>query len=332
MHSLRAAAAAIAIAVIFGSLIGCGSGGDNGVQPPGPAGAIRLEGRVVAADNAGALFPSASVTVLPAGQTVIADANGHFVFTGLDSVPLTVQVNPLYHPEYQACEILLPALTSNYLNLNVAVLPRSADTVTSLAIAPQNQVVEIGSQIPFRAAIVTSAGATGLRPTWVALGPAGRIDESGLFIATATGQSTIYAFSGTRYTTTTIRVVAQRAPAILDVLLDPTQLPAEGGQMTVTASLADADGVSSAMAIIFSPGGTSVNCPMSLVLGTANNGTWAVTDTIPPNTNLPDTNGIQAPMRYQVGVRAVDADGRVTFSDLVEFFVAGVAPPPPPPA
>ena len=328
MHSLRAAAATIIVAVIFGALVGCSSGNNNVQPPPGPAGTIRLEGRIIAADSLGALFPSASVTVNP---TVTADNNGHFAFSGLPSAPLTVEVNPAFQPEYQPCAVLLPALTSNYLNLNIAVLPRSAGTVTSIAIGPLEQTVEIGSQISFTAGIVTSAGTTGLRPTWVALGPAGSIDENGLFTASATGRSTIYAFSGERFTSTTIEVVREQGPSILDIFLDPTQLPAEGGQMVVTAPLADADGVRSAQALFFAPDGTFASAPLALVAGSAPSGTWRGTSLIPPNTNLPNASGVQAPMRYQVRVRAVDTTGRVTLSKAAEFFVAGLAPPPPPP-
>ena len=331
MHSLRAAAAAIIIAAIFGSLLGCGSGGDE-VAPPGPGGTIRLEGRVIAANNAGLLFPSASIKVLPAGQIVTADGNGHFVFTGLDSVPLTIQVNPISYPQYQPCAIVLPALTANYLNLNVAVLPRTAGTVSSLRIGPQDQEVELGAEVPFAAEIVTSSGAAGLRPTWVALGSAGSIDEDGLFTATATGESTILAFSGERSATTTIRVVNERPPAVLDVLLDPVQLPAEGGPLAVTAPIADIDGVQGAEVLFFAPNGTSVRRQMSRVAGGAQNGTWRATYTVPANNNVPDSNGVQAPMRYQVRVRAVDTGGQVALSKIVEFLVAGLAPPPPPPS
>jgi hypothetical protein len=333
MHSLRAAAAAIAVAAIFVFLIGCGGGSSPrpAPPPPQPSGTIRLEGRILAADNPSVLFPSATVTLQPSGNTTATDGNGHFAFSGLASVALTVQVNPAQQPQYLACEILLPALQRDYLNLNIALLPRSAEQVTNLAISPEDQVVEIGTQVQFLAGIQTTTGTRGLRPTWVALGTAGNIDETGVFTANAVGESTIYAFSGTKYTATTLKTVNRRAPAILDVLVDPLLLPASGGQIVVTAPVTDAQGVRVAEALFFAPDGTFVKRTMDLAAGSATDGTYRATYQVPPNNNVPDSKGVQAAQVYQVRVRAVDGSGEAALSKIVEFTVEGLSPPPPPP-
>lgn len=279
MHSLRATVVGFLVAAVVLLLVGCGGGGEAG--PPGPSGTIRLEGRVVAADNTAMTFAGAEVTVLPTGQTVVTDGLGRFAFAGLESTPLTVQVNPVYSPQYQPGAVVLPALTANYLTLNIALLPRSAGSVTALAITPQDQVVEAGALVPFSAGVVTSTGASGLNATWVALGRAGSIDANGLFTAAATGQSTILAFCGDQSAMTTIRVVAERPPTIGEVQIDPAQLPPQGGSATVTVPLGDADGVATAVALIATPSGRTVRLPMALVAGTAQDGTWRVSYNAP---------------------------------------------------
>lgn len=330
MRILRAAAMAILVAASFGALIGCGSGGDGGPPPP-PPGTIRLEGRVLAADDPGLLFPGATVTVLPAGITVTADAEGRFAFSGLDSVPLTVEVNPAFHPGYQASSITLPALTANYLNLNLALLPRAAGTVTGLTLGPQDQQVEIGGQLAFLAQVVTSGGVAGLRPTWLVLGGVGPINAGGLFTATTIGAGRVLAFSGRRSAQTTVEVVGERPPVVLDMLADPALLPPDGGALTVIASLADADGIAAATAEIITPEGALLLQPMARVAGGVRNGTWRVQYLAPPNTNVPNAAGVQAPMVYSVRVRVVDGDGAVTLSSPVSFTVSPVVAPPPPP-
>ena len=332
MQSLRAVAVVIVLGAIVVSLVGCSGSSSSAPPGPPPAGHVTLQGHITAADNAATVFPQAAVTLLPSGATGNSDSSGNFIFTGLQSMPQSVQVNPAYQPSYMAAEILLPPTAQTSLTLNIALLPRSAGTVTSIGLNPQAQQVEIGGKLQFSASIVTSAGTSGLQPTWFAVGTAGTIDARGVFTCTHVGKSTIFAFSGGMFTSTTLTVVSKRGPAILDVLVDPLQLPPGGGPIVITSPLADSDGVALAEALIFFSDGTFVRRPLALVAGVIDNGTFRATYQVPANSNIPDASGTQAPQHYQLRVRAVDGDGMVSLSKLVGFTVLSLPTPPPPPS
>ena len=319
MQSWRSVAAIIVFAAIAFLLVGCGSNTAPATSaPPGPD---SLTVNVTAADNAATVFPSAALTLLPSGATGTTNGNGTFTFTGLQSLPTAVQVNPAYQPGYAAAQISLPNAGQTSLTLDVALVPHSAGTVTSISLNPQAQQAEVGSQIQFSATIVTSAGTTGLRPTWFTVGTAGTINPNGVFTTTKIGASTVYAFSGDMFTSTTVTVVAVHGPEILQVLVDPLQLPYGGGQITVTAPVTDPVGLKTVQTLIFHPDGTFTEIPMVLASGT--NDTYRAVYTAPKNSN--PTYGTQT---YEARVRAVDNAGRVTLSAEVAFTVLGPRTPP----
>jgi hypothetical protein len=303
---------------------GCGGSSSPPPVVPPPPGPVSLTIKLTAADNAVAVFPSADLTVLPSGATGVSGSNGSFTFTGLQSMPTAVQVNPVYQPSYAAAQVNLPPTPQTSLTVDIALLPYSAGTVTSIVLNPQAQEVQIGTRLQFTASIVTSAGTTGLRPTWFSLGTAGSLDNKGVFTTTHVGSSTIYAFSGDLFTSTTLTVTGLTGPQIVQVLVDPLQSPSGGGPVVITVPIIDPVGIPTVQALIFGPNGIFTQLPMALVAGTGSNGTFRVTFQVP-------ANGTQTQQKYQVRVRAVDTQGRGTLSKLVPFTVLGLHGPPPPP-
>jgi hypothetical protein len=329
MQSRRAVAAVIIVVAFASLLVGCGGSSSPPPVGPPPPGPISLTVNLTAADSAAAVFPSANLTLLPSGATGVSGSNGSFTFTGLQSMPTAVQVTPVYQPSYAAAQVNLPTTTQTSLTVDIALLPYSAGTVTSIALNPQAQEVQIGTRLQFTASIVTSAGTTGLSPTWFSVGTAGSIQPgpgpgTATFTTTHVGSSTIYVFSGDLFTSTTLTVTGLTGPQIVQVLVDPLQLPSGGGPVVITAPIIDPVGIPTVQALIFHPNGVFTQLPMALVAGTGSNGTFRVTYQVP-------ANGTQTQQKYQVRVRAVDTGGRVTLSKLVPFTVLGLHGPPPPP-
>ena len=332
MRSPRAVAAVVVVLLFLLVLAGCGGGGGGpAAGPQQPAGPVDIEGRVVAADNLARVLPLASVVLLPSGLSTTTDGNGHFLFTDVPAGQITVQVTPTAHPGYAAAEVFLPLLPDNHLFFTVALLPRSAGQVTDLRIQPLNQEVEVGTQVQFQAEVVTDSGTTGLAPTWLAVGSAGTIDANGVFVASGLGSSTVYAFSGTKYTSTVLSTVRERGPAVLETIVDPVQLPATGGQVVITAACTDPQGIAAVEALIFDFTGNfqRVNC--SLVAGTDTDGTYRAVYHAPANSNVPDAGGLQASQDYEVRIFARDRAGNQTLTPPIRFSVQGLEPPPPPP-
>ncbi len=331
MPSPRAVAAVIVALLFLLMLVGCGGGGGGpAAGPQQPAGLLDLEGRVVAADHPARVLPLASVVLLPSGLTTTTDGDGHFLFTNVPAGQITVQVTPTAQPGYAAAEVFVPLLPQNYLFLTVALLPRSAGAVTDLRIEPLSQEVEVGSQVQFRAEVVTDRGTTGLVPTWLAVGSAGTIDAAGVFVASAVGSSTIYAFSGDKYTSTTLSAVRERGPAVLETIVDPVQLPATGGQIVITAACTDPQEIAAVEALIFDFTGNFQRVGCALVAGSDTDGTYRATYNVPPNSNLPDAGGVQARQDYEVRIFARDRAGNQTLTPPIPFSVEGLESPPPP--
>ncbi|HEY3396557.1 MAG TPA: carboxypeptidase-like regulatory domain-containing protein [Armatimonadota bacterium] len=327
-----AAIVALTLTVILTIILaGCGGGDSTTPITPPPAGEVTVVGRVTAADNPALSFPSATVTLQPSGRTVRTDTHGGFTLAHVTAGHLILDVNPLSAPTYRAAEIFVDTQAGDVVHVTVSLLPVAVPLPTDIRISPLTQSVEVQSKVQFSAQIINADGPTALRPTWLSVGTAGTIDANGLFTTTHQGVSTIFAFSGPVYTTTTITATAPAGPVIFDVVIDPLQVPASGGPVVFTIPASDAQGVETVQVLIFPPSAATITRPAALVSGTAINGTFRASYQVPANTNPTNPDGSQPPQTYRVRVRAVDGSGQVTLSAIKNFTVLGLEAPPPPP-
>jgi hypothetical protein len=334
------------VAVMLAALLiwgGCGGSSSTSTTPAQPGGAtITIEGRVVEADNPAVGLAQAIITALPSGRTTSSvqsqdlTTNGTFSLVVPLAATITLQVNPVDSPTYQAAAILIEspdATTDKIVRVSVSLLPQGAPTPTSIGLSPQNNTVEIGSIVQFTGTVETATGPASYTPSWLTLGPAGLLSSTGLFTAssTTTGVNRIYAFSGAVGATTDITVVGQRGPSIDSVTVDPLQVSASGGLVTFTIAASDGEGVASVVATIYPPGGGTVTQALTQVAGGVQSATFRTTYSVPPNSNV-IVDGVQAPQAYNVRFTATDNTSHTTLSDYIPFTVLGLGPPPPPPS
>jgi hypothetical protein len=311
------------------------------VTPPtGPT--LTIQGRVVEADHPTLGLAQCVIKAQPSGrsatslQSSTVGQNGTFVLTEVPrtSGTITLQVNPVAAPNYQAAAILIvsPAATDTVVNVTVALLPNAAPTPTSMGLSPLDLTIEIGMTVQFNGAVTAATGPTTYAPSWVTLGPAGTLSSTGLFTATAIGVNRIYAFSGAVGAQTTVTVVGQRGPFLDSVIVDPLSLSASGGTVTFTVGASDGEGVASVTATVYPPGGGTTAVPLTQVAGGTQAATFRATYAVAANSNPISGAGVQLPQTYSVRFDAVDNTGHHTLSDYTTFTVLGLGTPPPPPS
>ena len=170
----------------------------------------------------------------------------------------------------------------------------------------------------------------------------GTIDGKGNFTAQGPGSAQIVAAIGALWQTTTVTVTGSVPPLITSVILSHSTtnpISASGGPLTITCAISDADGVNISTSgspkglriEIYPPDGDVIElAPGAPVAGTIYDGTWRVVYNVPPNSNVPDSSGVQAPQLYSLRVAARDLTGAESFSRWYDFVVAGADAPPPP--
>lgn len=349
----RFACICIAMAVIVTvGLVGCGSDTEpvtpDPAQPrPHPDNAT-VSGRVVAADNVSMSLAQAEVTEPTTGRMTVTDGGGYFRLTGLPAGANTrIVVTCPRTPNYESASVTVRTEARKATTVNIAVLPVGVGTPTSLILSPSGDPppdVEQGGKLQFGAAVYVGRERVDVQPTWILSGDGvGVIDASGMFTATRPGTGLITAIAGELVATSSVIVTGPRPPQITSVLVSasPEQpVPASGGPVMITAAINDADGIRSFDAgphkglkfEIYAPDGSVLELtPGEPEPGTTiYDGTWRLTYSVPPNSNLPDATGRQAPQTYSVRVVARDLTGAVSYSQFHDFVVLGLDAPPPP--
>lgn len=320
---------------------GCGGGGGAVGPPPPPSGTAQIQGEVRAADNISMTISYAEVTAQPAAVTTITGSLGSFALTNLPAGDITLQVNPLQHPSYQAMTLVVPTEAGKITRVTVALLPTGTDPPTQITVAPSNPSVEVGGVIGFGSTVTAASGELAVMPSWLLTGDIGYIGATGQFHAQKIGTGVVAAIAGGVSAATNVTVIPPQPPDISTVIVSPFSLPASGGVVSIVAAISDGQGIDVdgdgnplVEARITLPDSSELDppLPMALDAGTLQDGTYRTTYQAPPNDNIPNMWGIQAPQTYTVHVRAWDTVGTSATSDPYDFTVQGVeAPPVPPP-
>lgn len=338
-----------ALAILTATLIGCGGGNetvvDNTSPRPSPDNA-RISGVVVQADHPDQPIAGAEVTDPFTRQTVRTASNGTFTLTGLAAGAVNLSVSATRSSDYGSMSLRVPTVANNTTYVSVALLPSSIGTPTSLTIDPHDPTVEVGAIVAFRASVMVGLNKVDVQPSWIVNNApgvtAGTIDGKGNFTALHAGSAQVTALIGSLSETTSVVVTGSVPPLITSVILSHSTtnpISASGGPLTITCAISDADGVNTSIAgspkglriEIYPPDGDVIEvAPGAPVAGTIYDGTWRAVYNVPPNSNVPDSNGIQEPQLYSVRVAARDLTGAESFSRWYEFKVAGADAPPPP--
>ncbi|MGC9316484.1 MAG: carboxypeptidase-like regulatory domain-containing protein [Armatimonadota bacterium] len=334
----------IAVAILG---FGCGGDGDGGPAPPGPGtGTATLEGKVVAASDPTLGIPDAVISVLGADRSGLSGAGGSYKIQSLPAGTWSVQVTTPRSEDYGTARADVPLIEGETTTVHFAVLPLDMAVPEQILLDPSSATIDLNGQITYRTQLVDAKNKAldSLEPTWVVTGGIGSMSPKGVFTAQSVGSGQVKAFSGNATRTSTVVVVSPRPPQINSFKLNPRTLPATGGEVYVSASIADGDGVriQDARVEIFAPGDriieldmqvsnpdTAVTCPglVNCYLEASYNATFQA----PANDNQPSADGVQAPENYSARLMVRDRTGVTSTSEFVDFTVQGIDEPPPTP-
>ncbi|HHX39143.1 MAG TPA: hypothetical protein GX715_04190 [Armatimonadetes bacterium] len=97
-------------------------------------------------------------------------------------------------------------------------------------------------------------------------------------------------------------MVDTQAPTISNPRLSPTTLDFRGGVVTISAEVTDASGISSVIATVQGPGGSTETVELAQTTGTTYSATWGASA----------NSSTTASVTYTVSVRATDTRGNVS--------------------
>lgn len=331
--------------IVAAAIISAGCDGD-GDGPPPPPGTATLTGKVVAADNTVVGLANAEVIVEGTQRSTTTGSSGLFTIANLPAGDHRVEVRTPLSDTYGTARAVVPLVAGESTNVNLAVLPLGTPVPRSIRIEPETATVDLNVRLNYRSQVLGPDGAPleGLAPTWVVRGSVGEITPDGVLTARAVGTGQVAAYVGDAQSSAQLVVVEPRAPQISSFQINPRSLPATGGEIYVSASVSDGDGVRlrDVSLQILPTGEEAIYLPMELanpdtavpLPGLPNTyidasfmATWAV----PANRNPYDARGIQADKDYAATLIVTDRSGRTSRSEIVEFVVEGIDPPPPSP-
>ncbi len=348
MHSRWALGWLTGLIVVIAMIgLGCeGGDGEGGGAPPPVTGTATLSGTVVAADDVQTTLGNALITIEGTGRQARSAADGSFTLTNLPVGTWTVNVQTPDSAEYGSANAEVPLEPNQVTQVNFAVLPIGAATPSEILLDPTNVTVDLNGRVTYHTQLVGPANEAlgGLVPTWVVSGGIGTITPEGVFTASNVGSGQVRAFAGTAAGTGTVVVVAPRPPQITSFHLTPRSLPATGGEVFISAAIADGDGVfaSDVTVEIFAPGDNIIPLRMQVTnpqtavpcVGLTNcwlDASFGVTYQVPANDNQPSPDGVQAEENYSARLTVRDTSGMSAQSPFIDFTVQGIDAPPPQP-
>ncbi|MBM3500127.1 MAG: hypothetical protein FJX74_15835, partial [Armatimonadetes bacterium] len=327
--------ALIALAVALG---GCGSGsgigGGNPPPPPPPppaAGTATIDGVVVDSQVPTVAIPGAQVVVAADAAAdapaAVTDGAGRFKLQKLAAGGVQLDVTFPSTGAYQAMRVTVDTAQKTTTFVTIAALRDEASTPTSLALSPTQAQVDVGGEVQFTAQVQSYGVPMNVTPSFSLIGDVGTLTASGLFRAAKVGTGNITAFFPGATADATVRVTAPAAPRLGTLSVSPGSLPAEGGNVYISLSTTDGDGIAGALAEITTLGRPTIPRALILESGSPKDGSWATIYPVPANSNPIGTDGVQLEQRYSARVRVTDNSGASSTTQWADFTVAGLEPP-----
>ncbi|MEA3402034.1 MAG: carboxypeptidase-like regulatory domain-containing protein [Armatimonadota bacterium] len=338
------------LVIIAVMTVGFGCGGDDGaggVAPPTPVmGTATLAGTVVAASDPTLGVSDAVISVVDANRSGLSGAGGSYRIENLPAGTWSVQVTTPRSEHYGTANAEVPLNENETTTVHFAVLPLDVSVPEQILLDPTSATIDLNGQITYRTQLVSASSKAldSLEPTWVVTGGIGSMSPTGVFTAQSVGAGQVQAFSGSARRTSTVVVVSPRPPQINSFRLNPQILPATGGQVYISASIADGDGVrvQDAKVQVYAPGDriieldmqvsnpeTAIACPG--LVNCYRQASYNTTFAAPANDNQPTADGVQAPENYSARLLVRDRTGMTSTSEFVDFTVQGIDQPPPRP-
>jgi len=337
---------AIIVGVAFIALVvalgGCGSGtglpGGNPPPPPPPppaAGTATIDGVVVDSETPTVEIAGAQVVVAAEAAAdapaVVTDGAGRFRLTKLAAGGVELDVTFPSTPAYQAMRVTVDTAEKTTTCVSIAALRDEASTPTSLTLSPAQAQIDVGGEVQFIANVQSYGAPMNVTPSFSLIGNIGTLSASGLFEATKVGTGDVTAFFPGAAAQATIQVTAPAPPKLGTLSVSPGNLPADGGEVYISLSTTDGDGIAGAQAEIATLGRSTVKRALVLETGNERDGSWATIYPVPANGNPIGPDGVQLEQRYSVRVRVTDKSGASSTTKWADFTVAGLEPPPGPP-
>jgi hypothetical protein len=313
-------------------LAGCG-GGAASPPGPGPVNTATIQGTVVRADIPTSGIGGATVEVRSAtGQVLgsaVANGAGQFQLAGLPTGDVSLFADTPNEGTYDSQEVPDLHLDNNdVLQVVIAILRLGDPPPTRINLTPTQAIIDIRGHVNFNGAVVSDGVILNAVPTFILTGAIGAVDRTGYFTATQVGLGQLIAVSGGAQAAAGIEVTPARNPQVTTYLVAPLSLRASGGDVTITVTAHDGDGILQVIAEVYKPDTSQENVVMPQ--DPLTDETYRVTYGVPPNSNPIDGLGHQDVQRYPIRVRVQDTFGNTTYTAFVEVAVDGIDTPPPP--
>lgn len=262
-----------------------------------------VEGKTATATITVTPVPVASIAVTPATSSLVVggtvqlsattkDAAGNVLtgrtvtWTSSDQSVATVDGNGLVTAHALGSATITATSETKTATAQITVASASVATV---AVSPSNVTILQGATTQLTATTSDASGhvLTGRTVTWSSSDASkAKVDANGLVTGVAYGQVVITATSEGKTGTATVSVGDGSAPVLANLTITPNPVDVTSGDKTVTATahITDAGGSGVAQFAITAtaPHGAFTNCvDTSLDSGTASDGTWSCTFTIP---------------------------------------------------
>jgi hypothetical protein len=286
---------------------------------------------VVDATNVGIPINGALVAVVGTAVNALSNAQGALTLSGLPAGTVTLDVSFPSTGAYRAMQVPVATVADAVTQVSIAAVPTVTTPPNYVLLNPADETIDVGGQIQFDVDVRTFGVPVTVMPSLSLIGDIGTLLPSGLFVATKVGTGQVTAHVEGLTDTSTVEVVAPRAPRLGTLSVSPTALPADGGEVRIAVTATDGDGVQTVIAEVEQPNRALAYLPLMLEAGNSLDGSWGASYFAAANSNPASPSGVQLEQTYSVRVTARDNSAMTAQSQWVDFTVAGLESPPPPP-
>jgi hypothetical protein len=288
-------------------------------------------------------IPNAEIRATALNSVTHSAADGTFRLDNLPSGQIELVVQAAGGQGYWPSQVTVTTRDRTESPVVVTLVPQNSAVPDRIVLQPNRVTLDPGAVQAFEAVLWAGSTRVQLAPSWLVEGGVGTIGppQVGVFRAARPGEGKVIAVVGGTRSEAIVTVTQPQPPRIWSVFVDPTQLPATGGQATFTVHATDGDGIARVSATIYKPDGTNETITLNRVSGIQNGDAWidatyAKTYNFPRNTATPDALGNQPVQVYDIRFEVRDTAGSQsvknasTGQEWYQVTVLGLEAPPSP--